>query len=307
LKDRLRAPVYPTKLSGGLLWVYMGPRDHMPVFPHYAFMDAAEDELYANRIIWNANFVQGIEGNLDSSHIGFLHNDVPFFGARAGQVPADTPDTFLWDDNSPKIFVEDHPFGFVVAAVRDGTFNGKESFYGRVHNYIFPFATIVPAPGSPIYTGHVPIDDTTTITFNVLYSRAGPLDKQLCGSIFKLPDAFAEELSPDVQRYLGSAENNWFQDRSTMDRRFSGLERPISQDLAALSSRGAIVDRSKEVTISSDAAVVRMHRMLIAAARDLENGIGPPMPSDTESRKLVCGEGMLEEVSDWSELLEPVG
>jgi phthalate 4,5-dioxygenase oxygenase subunit len=303
LKDRVRAPVHPARVAGGLLWVYLGPRECEPAFPRYAFMDVDDDHRYANRMIWNANFVQAVEGNLDSSHIGILHKETPFFGARSEHLPKDTTDTFIWDDNSPEVVVADHPFGFFLAAIRDGMYNDEKSLYGRVHNYILPFTTIVPAPGSPIYAIHVPIDDTHTMTFGILYSKASPLDKQRLRSIFSLPDHMSTNLSPEVKLFLGSRENNWCQDRSSMDGLFSGLESAIAQDLAVSSAQQPIVDRSKQAMIVSDVAIARLHHALLTAASGLEDGSEPHMPSPVESAQFISGEGIIEESSDWPRLI----
>src|SRR5262245_2992042 len=33
-RERLRHPSYPTHEAGGMIWAYLGPREHMPLFPN---------------------------------------------------------------------------------------------------------------------------------------------------------------------------------------------------------------------------------------------------------------------------------
>lgn len=296
---KARAPVHPARLGGGLLWVYLGPADKQPDFPDYPFIRAPADHSYAFRQIWNVNFVQGLESNLDSSHIGILHNSSAFFGERRERATPDMRDVVVWDDDRPTIIVKDHPGGFYATAIRDVDLNGGQRRYARVHNYVMPFGTFVPFP---VLAQHVPIDDENTMSFTILYDDK-PVDAEFCRRIFELPPFLAENLAPRVQRYLGTVENNWCQDRSTMDRNFSGLLNPIAEDLAVFASMGPIPDRSKEAAGGSDAAVSRMRTMLIEAARALERGEEPLRMTRQESATMGSGEGLLGEDDRWPELL----
>jgi phthalate 4,5-dioxygenase oxygenase subunit len=295
----LRAPVYPARLGGGLLWVYLGPRDKQPDFPDYEFIRAPAEHSYAFRHIWNVNFVQGLESNLDSSHIGILHNSSAFFGERRERATPDMQDVVVWDDDRPTIQVQDHAGGFYATAIRDVTLNDEHRRYARVHSYVMPFGTFVPFP---ILAQHVPIDDENTMSFTILYSDK-PVDIEFCNRIFQLPDFLAENVAPRAQRYLGTRENNWFQDRGTMDQNFSGLLNPIAEDMAVFASMGSIPDRSKEAAGGSDAAVSRMRRMLIEAARALEAGEEPLKLSREQSATMGPGEGLVSPDEQWPELV----
>lgn len=296
---KAKAPVYPARLGGGLLWVYIGPADKQPDLPDYPFMRAPPSHSYAFRQIWNVNFVQGLESNLDSSHIGILHNSSAFFGERKERATPEMQDVVIWDDDRPTILVEDHPGGFYTAAIRDVELNGEDQRYARVHNFVMPFGTFVPFP---ILAQHVPIDDENTISFGIVYSDK-PVDADFFARIFELPSYLAENIAPRVQRYIGNADNNWFQDRSTMDSNFSGLLNPIAEDMAVFAAMGPITDRSKEAAGGSDAAVTRMRRMMIASARALERGEEPQILNSEDSAKMGSGEGLLADDARWMELL----
>ena len=296
---RPRAPVYPARFGGGLLWVYLGPADKTPEFPDYEFMRRPKDHSCAFRVIWNVNFVQGVESNLDSSHIGILHNNFAFFGERKERATAETRDVVVWNDDRPTIFVKEHAAGFLATAIRNVELNGVPLRYARVHNYIMPFGTFVPAP---LVNLHVPIDDENTMSFGIFYDKK-PIDVEFCRRNLLLDDSIAETLAPHVQRYLGTRDNGWFQDRSVLGRSFSGLHNPISEDLATICSMGPITDRSKESTVGSDIAVSRMRAMLINAARALEGGTEPQQLSAAQSAGMGCGQGIVADDSRWAEVL----
>ena len=296
---KLRAPVYPARVGGGLVWVYLGPADKQPEFPNYEFMRLPKTHSYAFRQVWNVNFVQGLESNLDSSHIGILHNSSAFFGERKERATPDIRDVVVWDDDRPTIHVSDHPGGFYATAIRDVELNGQALRYARVHNYILPFGTFVPFP---ILAQHVPIDDENTMSFGIVYGQE-PIDAEFFRGIFELPPFLAENLAPSVQRYIGAVDNGWCQDRGTMDRNFSGLLNPIAEDMAVFASMGPIPDRSKEAAVGSDAAVSRMRTMLIAAARALERGEEPAILARAASESMGSGEGLVSADDRWPELL----
>jgi phthalate 4,5-dioxygenase oxygenase subunit len=297
---RRHAPVYPVRMGGGLLWAYLGPADKQPDFPDYEFMRLPEDHSYASRQIWNVNFVQGLESNLDSSHIGILHNNSAFFGQRTERATPDLRDVIIWNDDRPTIAVKDHPGGFFSAAIRDVELNGEHRRYARIHDYVLPFGTFVPFP---LLAQHTPIDDEHTMSFTIVYGEK-PIDAEWCRGIFELPQSLAENLAPRVQRYLGTAEINWFQDRTTMDHSFSGLLNPIAEDMAVFSAMGPIIDRSKEGAGGSDAAVSHMRTLLIESARALQKGEEPAHVSGGEGSRLGSGEGLIARDDRWLELVD---
>jgi hypothetical protein len=140
------------------------------------------------------------------------------------------------------------------------------------------------------------------MSFGILY-YTNPIDVEFCRQNLLLDSSIAETLSPHVQRYLGTPDNQWFQDRSVMDRSFSGLHNPVSEDLATITSMGAITDRSEESTVGSDVAVSRMRAMLINAARALERGDEPGQITAEQSADMGCGQGIVAEDKFWPEVL----
>src|SRR4051812_30547917 len=72
-KAKIRATAYPCTERNGLIWTYMGPRDVPPPLPDLEFNLLPESHVAITKNIQETNWVQGLEGNIDSSHLSFLH------------------------------------------------------------------------------------------------------------------------------------------------------------------------------------------------------------------------------------------
>ena len=83
VRERLRAPAYPTQEMGGVIWVYLGPIDTKPSLPNFPFMQVPPEHRDMHRIVLNANWVQIVESGIDESHAGILHQSTAPFGALA--------------------------------------------------------------------------------------------------------------------------------------------------------------------------------------------------------------------------------
>src|SRR5712691_4239490 len=75
-KTNVKAVAYPTHESGGIVWTYMGPADKMPPFRDFGTESLAREQWRASKTQTYCNFVQALEGNLDTAHISFLHRSL---------------------------------------------------------------------------------------------------------------------------------------------------------------------------------------------------------------------------------------
>ena len=84
---------------------------------------------------------------------------------------------------------------------------------------------------------------------------------------------------------------------------WTGMVGANLEDIAVEESMGPIYDRTKEHLGTSDVAVIRMRRLMIDAARGLENGeppIGLGEPPDLS--RLHAEEGVLPLSEPWEQL-----
>ena len=72
-KDKVKANAYPTRERGGIVWAYIGPRSMPPPLPDLEANMDPEAETSVRAVQLNSNWLQILEGDIDTSHVGFLH------------------------------------------------------------------------------------------------------------------------------------------------------------------------------------------------------------------------------------------
>ncbi|HEY2608972.1 MAG TPA: Rieske 2Fe-2S domain-containing protein, partial [Paraburkholderia sp.] len=87
---KIKLKSYPLVEQGGVVWVYMGPPEHQPPLPAYEFSTVPTSQSFMTKRLQECNWLQALEGGVDSSHVSFLHrgalNSDPLFkGARGNQ------------------------------------------------------------------------------------------------------------------------------------------------------------------------------------------------------------------------------
>ena len=72
-KEKVKIKSYPCRERGGVIWTYMGPRAEAPPLPDLEANMMPEGEWAVSSVMRSCNFVQALEGDIDTSHLGFLH------------------------------------------------------------------------------------------------------------------------------------------------------------------------------------------------------------------------------------------
>jgi hypothetical protein len=174
-------------------------------------------------------------------------------------------------DAAPILQIEETPFGFAYGGrrpVRDG------GYYWRITAHIQPFCSEIP---SQVWDGNanfvVPVDDERSWWITV----SPPGYRAAAGA----PDREHVVLIPGTFRQTHNADNDYFIDREVQrTTNYTGLPGNRVQDAMVTESMGAIVDRSKEHLGTTDAAIIFYRRQLLRWARQLEQGIEPPVLRD---------------------------
>ena len=275
-KNKVRARAYPTHEAGGIIWTYMGPPETMTPFRDLGFGSLTRDQWHASKVLSTCSWIQGLEGNIDSSHTAFLHlnfaslNAEPDETDRPGVVSPQMATHVRMFDRAPRIEVEDTPYGLRYAGLRR---TPKGNVHVRITEVISPWFCYVasnPFNDNDI-TMQIPIDDyshwrmyiTTKAVSNRATLRANP------------PPYPDYHLDGFHQREV-SIENDYLLDREVQRTvNYTGIFGIPQQDMAMTETMGAIFDRSKEHLGTSDAAIIRFRRMLLQSARDLAKGIKP--------------------------------
>jgi nitrite reductase/ring-hydroxylating ferredoxin subunit len=283
-KTKVRIRAYPTIEAGGIVWAYMGPPENRPPFRDFIGENLTPDQWSARKMISDCNWVQGLEGNLDTAHISFLHRALADFALEPDDTdrpgyPSDVTTTVIRGrDRAPEIEVEDTWYGFRYAGLRR---TPAGHTHARVTDFIMPFGcyiSTVPVGGDNLLM-MVPIDDDHFFRMSFTTKQAVPIPGR---------GDFAASAQGAGARPIGgppaspfperpSLANEYFIDREAQKNvSYTGIRGIPQQDMAVTESMGPIYDRSHEHLGRTDAAVIRMRRMLIKAAKDLDAGIEPP-------------------------------
>src|SRR5687767_1196057 len=67
-KERILQPAYPVVEAGGVIWCYMGPREHQPPPPDFEWTRAPANYRHVSRTLEFCNYLQTIEGGIDTVH-----------------------------------------------------------------------------------------------------------------------------------------------------------------------------------------------------------------------------------------------
>jgi phthalate 4,5-dioxygenase len=274
-RQRFTAPAYPVQEQGGLVWVYLGPRERQPPLPQFPFMLAPEANRSVIRVNVHANYLQLMEGGIDSSHVGILHSD----SARpdwANKTPASKTDDYnpaaqLVGDLAPTLEIENTDFGLHYAAIRR-VGDGQSMMNIRITPFVLPFGRIIPPGTFTVF--EVPADDEHTSTFLCFFDPQ-PVNRERVITVLGLDDPMFWQESDCT--YRASWEDGFKQDRGRMRRResWSGLHGLEQEDATISLSMGAIFDRSREHIVPADRAVIRARRLLFESMRRVERGEDP--------------------------------
>jgi phthalate 4,5-dioxygenase len=307
-KDRVRAKAYPTHESGGIVWTYMGPAEHQTPFRDFGTETLEPDRTSATKLVTECNWVQAMEGNLDTSHISWLHQwdgveDIPDDGSDKPGYPSNAMSWKFWrHDRAPRLDVEDTWYGFKYAGIRD-TPNGHT--HVRISAFVYPYHTVIASvPFSTRHGVFVPMDDHRCARYSFTTRNVeNPQGIGGAGLFEVAPFKFgrAEVNGNGVIPREYTAANEYGIDREEQrTRTYSGVAEFVSQDLMVTESMGRIYDRSQERLGTSDKAIIRMRRLLMAAAKAVANGEEPPaVAGDLDYRGIRSAEKILDEGEDW--------
>lgn len=276
-KTRFRARAYPIREAGGLAWVYLGPEGQEPALPHWPWFDLPSANVIATGHFIGCNFVQVLEGLVDSSHLGILHGNALGVSLDSDLAYAQKVSTMQFD-KAPRLEAQPTGFGFRYAAIR----RMGERDTARVTSFVAPFTVV--NPNGDVVTIVVPARDDLSIFFHVFWSEThalghDPLRSEHLRFIGLDPESL-ERIGvrrPDDPR-APSLGNRFHQDRGAMERResFSGLPGLIAEDVIISVASGPIRDRRFERLSAADLAVSHLYRTLQAVADAGETGKDPP-------------------------------
>jgi phthalate 4,5-dioxygenase oxygenase subunit len=272
-KNRVKIRSYPTREAGRIVWGYLGPPELEPPFPAFHWTAFPDELIGIAKSGYRTNYLQAIEGAIDSAHSWYLHSGSSRDWETRFAVSR---------DQSPRLEAENTAYGFRYAAIRVPNVDPETTKYVRVTTFTLPNAAAIPPPLRPELPAHtqifVPIDNENTMLFDVYHSQDGtPVDQLALRRRLKVEPGV--DLDEDWF-FFGNRKNRWNQDRKAMKNgSYTGIAGFQNQDTAAVESMGAISDRTKEHLGQSDVAIIRMRRRMAEAVKAFQ-AAGTPLGLD---------------------------
>jgi phenylpropionate dioxygenase-like ring-hydroxylating dioxygenase large terminal subunit len=274
---RIRLASYPLVERGGVLWAYMGPPEKTPPPPAWEFATVPAPQRFVTKRLQECNWLQAMEGGIDSSHVSFLHrgdlNSDPLFrGARGNQ--------YNMADSRPVFEVVESAGGLYIGARRNAE---NDHYYWRITQWVMPSFTMIAPRGNHAVHGHfwIPIDDENCWTWSFDYH---PIRDLSDAELAAMRDGKGVHVRyvPGTFRPLANKDNDYLIDRAAQKagRTYSGVEGIAMQDASLQESMGPIVDRTRENLVSTDNGIIMARHRLMRALKALNEKDEVPPGAD---------------------------
>jgi phenylpropionate dioxygenase-like ring-hydroxylating dioxygenase large terminal subunit len=310
-QNSIKARAFPCRDVNKMVWVYMGPRKEPPPFPAFEINTLPHDQVAEpSFMLEEANWLQNMEGDLDSAHLNFLHSRLkedspqPKYGVRGFWSP---------DPDPPALDVQPTAYGAYYTAKRR---YGNNQDWHRINQFIFPFHTMITTgDGSINLRSFVPMDDHYAMLIShsghptQRYTEANAVTR---ATMFDQIDGFVPRTEDPRTYFLTKANkrNDYRRDLQVeKDVMFNGipfvgnLQDRAMTELMCSDDGEPLYDRTKEHLGSSDAQVALVRRQLLEAVTNLRDNDKPPANVDNVKLDRVRSASHLFPADgDWREL-----
>jgi hypothetical protein len=238
----------------------MGPKNVKPPFPEFEWAALPANQVAAHKRLQECNYLQNLEGELDTAHLNFLHRS--FAGGDTVMPPEDLA--------RKHFYIAETDFGMIAMARSDEPNN---EYYWRMTPFQLPSFTNIPG-GTTVLTAAVPMDDTHMWGFSIRWDLNEPI-----------VEAMDMDVDPVTFLPLANHSNDYLRDlKLQKEGNFTGITGIRLQDVAVQEDQdGPICFRHEEHLGTTDRAIVGARRMLLQLAERLEQGIEPTQPHHPEA------------------------
>jgi phthalate 4,5-dioxygenase oxygenase subunit len=305
--DKVRIRAYPCHEVNHMIWVYMGPRETPPPFPPFEINTIPEEWCQNPAIMMEeANWLQNMEGDLDSVHLNWLHrrlaadSPAPPSGIRGFWSPDPTP---------PALDVERTSYGAYYTSQRGWQ---DEQIWHRINQFIFPFHTMISVGNVINLRSFVPLDDHHTMLISHTGCPTGPMPEDLD---YRDTDPFGEvggyePRTNDPRSYFVTKANKTNDYMRDLDVEATlmhcgipfvlNLQDRAMTELMCGFDGEPLYDRTQENLGSTDAFIIAVRAQLVAAAKRLRDaGEAPPNVDDVSLDRVRAASVVLPSDVDW--------
>ncbi len=320
-KTKVKTRAYPCQERGGVIWAYMGSRETRPPLPDIEPNMLPEGEYAIEKTMRECNYMQSLEGDIDTAHLSFLHTGA----LKLEDLRQGSYSYYAMKDRAPRYDVIDTEYGTSYGTYRPAE---ADTTYWRIAHFLMPFYSMIPTGvlGMQVYArAWVPLDDEHSMLWSFMSRSApigagenssnrpaesnngdGPARARSGGSSFG-------EMRPNSSDFLGKFRpladrgNDYLIDRDKQARNesFTGIPTIPLQDQAVTESMGPIYARSNEHLGTSDRMIIAVRRALLDAAKGLrDQGAVHQTVDNAKLYRVRPVEIMLPEQVDWFEATE---
>jgi phthalate 4,5-dioxygenase oxygenase subunit len=272
---RIRLKSYPCVELGDVIWVYMGPPELRPPLPAFEWAKVAHPRRFVSKRTQECNYLQAMEGGIDSAHVSFLHrHDLRSDELHVGEGAELTRATDV------RFEVVETKGGMIIGVRRPAQ---SGHLYWRITQWVMPFHTMIPPYGENALNGHgwVPVDDESCMAWCFTHHPTRALTEHEL-AVMRSGGGIHVKLTPGSFRPVVNKDNDYMMDRAAQraGKTYCGVAGIAMQDAAIQESMGPVQDRSKENLVSTDNGVImariRLRKAALAAAQGKEpDGINP--------------------------------
>ncbi len=279
MRRGIKLKSYPCVELGGVIWVYMGPPEEKPPLPNFEWVHLPASHRVTTKRWQESNYLQAIEGGIDSSHVSFLHRgdlaSDPFHRNTAGAKFAKSTKTTF--------HILDSAGGLLIGARRDAD---PGNYYWRITQWIMPWYTLIPPYAGNALNGHawVPMDDENCMAWSMTFHPEHPIPAKHV-ELIKDGNGVHAELIPGTFRPVANRCNDYLIDRAKQKsgRHYNGVKGLAMQDASVQESMGPVADRTKEHLRSTDRAIIIARQRLVKAGKEVqEGGKAPGLSSEAQ-------------------------
>jgi hypothetical protein len=311
-KSKVRVQAYPCVEVNGMIWTYMGSRETPPPLPQLEFNTAPADMcVHPQFVFYDCNWMHSLEGDIDSSHIDYLHSRLTKEAPSEELVGGGSFYGFSQPGyQAPRLLAYPMEYGLVYTGQRKWDEEGN--YWYRITQFCMPFYTMVASGGPSVgFQAWVPVDDEHTVQISFRINLREPVDpeRRAPSDPYKRIGGYLPSTSDPLTRWRSPAraDNDYMIDYEIQrTKMFSGIPREGKlQDMAVMESMGPIYDRTDEHLGRLDTMIIAVRRALIAAAKaHRDNGTIHATVDHPEMYRVRPVEIMLKEGVDWFEATE---
>jgi phthalate 4,5-dioxygenase oxygenase subunit len=322
-KNKVRVRSYPARDVNHMVWVYMGDRELLPPFPAFEINTLPPEQVSPPGIMMEeSNWLQNLEGDLDSNHLDYLHSRLDAFRLRMyGEQPAEPAGVGLfnaiWSDKIPRLDVQTRECGVFYSARRTWDVDPRYEWH-RINQFIFPFHTMITGSDGPSLRSFVPLDDE----WAMLITQRSSLTQAIYDPTRPVQDPFAaaggyvERTSNPTSYFYTKANkhNDYSRDYEAERTRLvcgvppvGNLQDRAMTELMSNEKGEVIYDRSHEHLGTLDVMVITVRKQLLKAVKALrDSGVAPPNVEDQSLNRIRHATVILPHGADWVKETERV-